>query len=209
MSNIRVFLIDDQEIIRSGLRRLLQSEPEFEVVGEAADAQEALRLIPETRADVVLMDIKMPGMDGIEATRRLRELVPTAKVLVLTAYADDFAAAALKAGAQGFLIKDITGQELIRAVRSVTQGTSPIHLSVPTADLSSVMGRLQNHKSALSPRQLEVLRLVAAGDSNAEIARKLNLGERTVKRELSEIFQKLGVDSRAKAVASAYEHRLI
>jgi DNA-binding NarL/FixJ family response regulator len=136
-------------------------------------------------------------------------LVPTAKVLVLTAYADDFAAAALKAGAQGFLIKDITGQELIRAVRSVTQGTSPIHLSVPTADLSSVMGSLHNHKHALSARQLKVLRLVAAGDSKAEIARKLIVSERTVKRELSEIFQKLGVDSRTKAVAYADEHHLI
>ncbi len=209
MSSIRVFIVDDQEIIRSGLRRLLQSEPEFEVVGEASDAHDALHLIPETQPDVVLMDIKMPGMDGIEATRRLRHLVPMAKVLVLTAYADDFVAAALRAGAQGFLFKDITGQELIRSLRSAMQGTSPIHLSVPTEDISSVMGSLQMHKNALSPRQLEVLRLVAAGHSNSEIARKLFIGERTVKRELSEIFQKLGVDSRTKAVAYAYEHRLI
>src|SRR5918911_190635 len=153
MTSFRVFIVDDQEIIRSGLRRLLQSEPEFQVVGEAADAQEALRLIPETQPDVVLMDIKMPGMDGIEATRRLRELVPMTKVLILTAYADDFVAAALRAGAQGYLIKDITGQELIRSLRSAMQGTSPIHLSIPTEDISSVMGSLpKNSPASISPR---------------------------------------------------------
>lgn len=209
MASIRVFIVDDQDIVRSGLRRLLETEADVEVVGEAPSGDQALQQIPGARPDVVLMDIKMPVMDGIEATRALKASGITASVVMLTVYADAHVSEALNAGAQGYLLKDITGQELVRAVRAAAQGQAPIHVAVPLDELAHLVGGPAPERASLSERQFAILRLVAQGESNGAIARKLFLSERTIKRELTGIFQKLGVDSRSHAVAYAYEHGLI
>jgi DNA-binding NarL/FixJ family response regulator len=210
MSRIRLLIVDDQEIVRSGLRHLIASEPAIELIGEASSGEEALLLVEGVHPDVLLVDIRMPGMDGIEAARKLKALIPDAKILMLTAHSEDYATA-IAAGADGYLAKDISGAELIRAILSAAQGQSPIFLSLPTRDLPSLLAgvaaRATDHD--LSSRQMEVLRLLAQGETNALIAQKLFLSERTIKREVREIYQKLGVGSRAEAVASAYQQGLL
>ncbi|MDQ4076278.1 MAG: response regulator transcription factor [Chloroflexota bacterium] len=209
MTRLRVFIVDDQEIVRSGLRRLIDLEAGLEVVGEAASGEEALQKVPQAQPHIILLDIRMPGIDGIRLIPTLKETLPDAKLLVISAYVDDYAAA-ISAGASGYLAKDISGEELIRAVRSAASGQSPIYLSVPTDRLSSLLSdRPSSYDIHLSSRQLKVLRLIAQGESNAEIARELFLSERTIKREVSEIFQEMGVSNRAEAVAQAYEHHWI
>ena len=207
---VRLLIVDDQEIVRTGLRRLLEGEPDIEVMGEAADAAQALHMVRAATPDVILMDIKMPGMDGIAATQALKQVAPAARILILTVYGGPYVGAAISAGADGYLSKDISAAELIRAVRTSARGASPVYLSVPTEELPDLLPVARPaEETVLSRRQLDVLRLVAQGDSNADIARKLVVSERTVKRELSHIFQKLGVNSRVGAVARGHEQRLI
>ena len=211
---IRVLLVDDQELIRYGLRMVLDAQPDIEVVAEAADGAEAVNTARRLLPDVVLMDVRMPGMDGIEATKQLSAALPNVRVLVLTTYdRDEFAFGALQAGAAGFLLKNTRPDELVAAVRTVRTGdavVSPrvtaklIELAAP--HLPGPAGReAGNQLSLLSEREREVFLLVGRGLTNAEIAQTLHLSESTVKAHFGRILVKLDVPSRVQAVIRAYE----
>lgn len=212
--SIRVLLVDDQELIRYGLRLVLDAQPDIDVVGEASDGAEALRIARQLLPDVVLMDVRMPGMDGIDATKQLSVALPDVRVLVLTTYdRDEFAFGALQAGAAGFLLKNTRPDELVAAVRTVRTGdavVSPrvtaqlIELAVP--HLPGPTGReVEGQLSLLSEREREVFLLVGRGLTNSEIARTLHLSESTVKAHFGRILLKLDVPSRVQAVIRAYE----
>ncbi|HMO11605.1 MAG TPA: response regulator transcription factor [Actinotalea sp.] len=213
-----VLLVDDQALQRVGFRLVIESEPDLVVVGEAADGQVALDQVAALAPDVVLMDIRMPGMDGIEATRRIVEAHPGSRVLVLTTFdVDDLAFAAVRAGASGFLLKSARRDELVDAIRTVAAGTAVVaprvlqrmlelfapHLPAPGSDGSA--GRADPRLSRLTPRELDVLRLMAEGSSNVEIAAELVVSEATVKTHVGNVFAKLGARDRVHAVIIAYE----
>lgn len=199
---IRVMVVDDHPVVRMGLVGLLQPEPDVEVVAEAGDVTEALRLAREVRPDLVLMDLRMPGRDGIAGTTEILAVVPAARVIVLTTYeTDSDVVRAVGAGASDYLLKDCSGPVLLDAIRAVVRSENPLS---PTL-AARLVGRMRDPHPAdtLSPRELEVLRLVAVGLSNAEIGRRLYIGESTVKTHLVRIFAKLGVSDRTAAVTSA------
>ncbi|MGY1915186.1 response regulator [Blastococcus sp. SYSU DS0973] len=215
---IRVLLVDDQPLLRTGFRLILQTEPDLEVVGEAADGEVALAQVRALQPDVVLMDIRMPRMDGVEATRRLSGLDSPPRVLVLTTYdLDEYVVESLRAGASGFLLKDAPADDLVDAVRVVHRGDAVIapqvtrrlldrfarHLPISTAATS--MPSLPQ----LTDREHQVLLLVARGLSNAEIAAELLLSETTVKTHVSNLLMKLGLRDRVQAVVLAYERGLV
>jgi len=206
---IRALLADDQSLVRAGFRMILRAEPDFEVVGEAADGREAVELARSLRPDIVLMDIRMPGLDGIEATRRVTALDPAPRVLVLTTFdLDEYVYESLRAGASAFLLKDAPEQQLVAAVRVVAEGGSLFAPSV-TRRLIEEFARPAPSESpaleGLTARELEVLRLVARGRSNAEIAADLVVSEHTAKTHVANILQKLGLRNRVQAVVFAYE----
>jgi DNA-binding NarL/FixJ family response regulator len=212
---VRVLVADDQALVREGLVTLLGLIPGIEVAGAAADGEEAVRLAQEVRPDVVLMDLRMPRVDGVEATRRLLAQAPHAKVVVLTTYTDDESiVAALQAGAVGYLTKDSGAEEIARAVRTVHAGETLLEPAVQRRLLESLRGRAAAPPAQppppddLTPRELEVLRLIAAGLSNREIARRLFVSEATVKTHINNIFSKAGLRDRAQAVRYAYERGL-
>ncbi len=214
---IRVLLVDDQRLMREGLRILLELEPDLEVVGEAGDGQAALAAYAALRPDVVLMDVRMPGMDGVEATRRLRERWPEARVIILTTFDnDEYVFEGLRAGALGYLLKDVSGQELAEAVRTVAAGGALIEPSVARKVLAE-FARLApparpieaGLSTPLSEREREVLRLLALGLTNREIATRLHLAEGTVKNYVTSILQKLGVRDRTQAALRAREMGLL
>ncbi len=210
---IRVLLADDQGLVRAGFRMILRAEPDIEVVGEAADGRVAVERARELQPDVVLMDIRMPGMDGIEATRRVTGLDPPARVLVLTTFdLDEYVYESLRAGASAFLLKDAPEQQLIAAVRVVADGGSLFSPSV-TRRLIEQFARPAPPSPAaipeLTPREQEVLRLVARGRSNAEIANELVVSEHTAKTHVASILQKLDLRNRVQAVVLAYETGLV
>ena len=214
---IRVLLVDDQRLMREGLRILLELEPDLEVVGEAGDGQAALDAYAALRPDVVLMDVRMPGMDGVEATRRLRERWPEARVIILTTFDDDeYVFEGLRAGALGYLLKDVSGQELAEAVRTVAASGALIEPSVARKVLAE-FARLApparpieaGLPTPLSEREREVLRLLALGLTNREIAARLYLAEGTVKNYVTSILQKLGVRDRTQAALRAREMGLL
>ncbi len=206
---IRILLVDDHPVVRAGLSGLLSSQPDFVVVGEASNGQEALAFLRQHAADVVLMDLRMPQMDGVSATRQIRAQFPEVRVLVLTTYdSDSDIVRAVEAGATGYLLKDVPREELFRAVRLCAQGEAV--LSPPVA--ARLLGRMRGSgevKVSLSVRELEVLSLVAKGLSNKEIARKLKISEATVKTHLLHTFGKLGVDDRTAAVTAALERGIL
>jgi len=214
---IRVLVVDDQTIVRAGFAALLNAQPGITVVGEAGDGREAVALAAQTRPDVVVMDIRMPGMDGIEATRRMLDR-PDAdlKVLVLTTFdVDEYVYDALRAGASGFLLKDATADELVSAVRVVARGDALLAPQV-TGRLIREFTRQRRTRpqppaelATLTARETEVLVLIAGGLSNAEIARRLVLSEHTVKTHVARVFTKLGLRDRAQAVVLAYESGLV
>ncbi len=217
-----VLLVDDQALLRVGFRLVIESEPDLEVVGEAADGRVALEQVAALAPDVVLMDIRMPGMDGIEATRRVVAGHPGSRVLVLTTFdVDDLAFAALRAGASGFLLKSARPDELVDAIRTVAAGTSVVAPRVlrrmldlfaphlPSADDVAPDDGPDPRLRALTPRELEVLRLVAEGASNAEVAAELVVSETTVKTHVGNLFAKLGARDRVQAVIIAYECGLV
>jgi DNA-binding NarL/FixJ family response regulator len=210
---IRVMLVDDQALVRSGFRMILDARHDLEVAGEADDGAVAVELARELDPDVILMDIRMPNLDGVEATRQIVERGLRARVLILTTFdLDDYVYAALRAGASGFLLKDVEPAELVDAIRVVASGNA---LFGP-----SVTRRLLDHFAAhedttppsldsLTEREREILRLLASGLSNAEIADKLVVSETTVKSHVSSVLRKLGVRDRVQAVIAAYEAGLV
>jgi len=176
---IQILLVDDQEVIREGLRCMLELESDLEVVGETGDASEALMLAELLSPEVILMDIKMPGMNGIELTRRLKEKQPSCNVLILTMY-DEYLTQALEAGVVGYLVKDIKREELIRSIRAVHEGHSPISLSFNRERLSDLLGPDEDKQQlSLSERELTIIRLIADGITNKEIANQLILSQAT------------------------------
>jgi len=203
-----VVLADDQRVVREGLATLLGLLPGIEVLGTAADGEEAIALVQRLRPDVILLDLRMPRCDGVEATRRLREEGAETKVIVLTTYADDRSVLeALRAGARGFLTKDAGAEEIERAIEAVVRGEAAIDPAVQHHLVEAVAGtpELQH---GLTPREAEVLRLIAEGLSNAEIAVRLVVSEATVKSHINHLFTKTGVRDRAQAVAYAYRQGL-
>jgi DNA-binding NarL/FixJ family response regulator len=212
---IRVLLADDQELVRSGFRLILDLADGIEVAGEARDGLEAVRLAKELQPDVVLMDVRMPEVDGIEATRRLRRAGVDAHVLVLTTFdLDEYVYDALRAGAAGFLLKDAPREQLVAAVRTVARGEALLAPAITQRLIERFVARPPLEEAApalgeLSARELEVLRLLARGLSNAEIAAELVVGEATVKTHVARILRKLEVRDRVQAVVFAYESGLV
>ncbi|HEX3003833.1 MAG TPA: response regulator transcription factor [Angustibacter sp.] len=212
----RILLVDDQELVRAGFRMILDLEPDFEVVGEAADGEECLRRVRELTPDVVLMDIRMPRLDGIEATSRLAKAPNPPKVLVLTTFdLDEYVYRAMRVGASGFLLKDVPRDQLVAGVRVVARGESLLAPAI-TRRVVERFCRLPDPGqgvppalATLSARELEVLRLVARGLSNAEIAGRLVLGEATVKTHVGRVLAKLDLRDRVQAVVLAYETGLV
>ncbi len=212
---IKVLLVDDQELVRSGFRLILELAEGIEVVGEASDGHQAVRLVKELRPDVVLMDVRMPELDGIEATRQLRQTGVKARVLVLTTFdLDEYVYAAVRAGASGFLLKDAPREQLVTAVRTVARGESLLAPAITKRLIERFVARPSPGQAApalaeLSTRELEVLRLLARGLSNAEIAAELIVGDATVKTHVARILRKLDLRDRVQAVVLAYESGLI
>ena len=207
MTAIRLLIVDDHPIMRDGLRGVFRGDEDFEVVGEAGDGAEAVRLAQAWQPDVILMDLRMPGMGGVEAITQLRERQHPARILILTTYdTDRDVLPAIKAGATGYLLKDAPRDELIRAVRAAYQGHS-----VLAPKVASTLVGLAGHRGPenLSPREVEVLKLVAGGATNQVAARKLLVSETTIKTHLLHIYTKLGVRDRASAVATAYQRGLL
>jgi len=212
---IGVLLADDQELVRSGFRLILDLAEGIEVVGEAADGHEAVQLARELQPDVVLMDVRMPKLDGIEATRRLRQAGVGSRVLVLTTFdLDEYVYAAVRAGASGFLLKDAPREQLVTAVRTVARGEALLAPAITQRLIERFVSRPAPKQNApglaeLSQREFEVLRLLARGMSNGEIADELVLGEATVKTHVARILRKLALRDRVQAVVFAYETGLI
>ena len=207
MTPIRIVIADDHPIVRSGLTGLLASQPDFEVVGEAANGRKAVAVAQRTKPDVVLTDLRMPELDGVGAIREMCALVPAPKILVLTTYDTDAdILRAVEAGATGYLLKETPREELFGAIRATASGKSVLSPSVA----SRLVGRArESGERALSAREIEVLMLVARGTSNKLIARDLEISETTVKTHLLHIFSKLGVDDRTAAVTTAVERGII
>jgi DNA-binding NarL/FixJ family response regulator len=207
MGPIRLLIADDHPVVRDGLRAMLATQPDMELVGEAATGTEAVTRARAMRPDVVLMDLQMPGLDGPGAIATLREQVPEVRVLVLTTYGTDAdITRAVDAGATGYLLKDAPREQLFGAIRAAARGESVLSPSVATR----VLGRMRAPaEEALSPRELEILQAVARGLSNKEIGRQLYVSEATVKTHLLRVFSKLGVDDRTAAVTVALERGII
>ena len=204
---IRIVIADDHPIVRSGLQGLLAGQADFDVVGEAANGREAVAMVRHARPDVVLIDLRMPEMDGVTAIREMRSIYPDIRVLVLTTYDTDAdILRAVEAGATGYLLKETPREELFNAIRATASGQSVLSPSVA----SRLVGRTRDAgERTLSAREIEVLQLVARGSSNKLIARDLSIGETTVKTHLLHIFAKLGVDDRTAAVTTAVEKGII
>ncbi len=209
MSKIKILIADDHAVVRDGTRQILAQEPDMDVVAEAADGAEAIRLAGAVKPDVAIIDIAMPGVDGIEATKQIKAKYPTVAVLILSAYDDDqFVFSLLEAGAAGYLLKSVRGRELVDAVRQVFAGESVLHPSIARKVLNRFVpapGKASVKKSPdmLSDREIEVLKLATRGSSNQQIADELCLSLRTIQAHLGHIFNKLQVSSRTEAVVRA------
>ena len=210
---IRVAVVEDQELIRTGLRMVLDAAPDIRVVGEAGDGDQVLDLVARARPDVVLMDVRMPRVDGIEATRRLVASGSAARVVILTTFdIDEHVHAALRAGASGFLVKDGPADELLTAVRAVAAGESLLSPSVTRRVIAELVAHgppapadVPSWLAELTPREAEVLRLLARGSSNAEIANALVVSHETVKTHVARVLQKTGARDRLQAAVAAYD----
>jgi DNA-binding NarL/FixJ family response regulator len=214
---VKVFLVDDQQLVRAGFRMVIDSQPDLEVVGEAGDGDAALQALAVTAADVVLMDVRMPVLDGVEATRRLRTRDDAPKVIVLTTFdLDEYAFAAIKAGASGFLLKDAPPPTLLDAVRSVHSGDAVVAPSTTRRLLERFAGHLPEDATPpdavwaeLTQREHEIVREVVRGRSNAEIAETLFVTEATVKTHIGRVLAKVGLRDRVQLVVLAYETGLV
>ncbi|QDZ15135.1 response regulator [Humibacter ginsenosidimutans] len=208
----RVLIADDQELVRTGFRLILDLEPDMEVVGEAADGEQCVRAVAEHDPDVVLMDVRMPVLDGIQATKRLTEAHRRSRVLVLTTFdIDEYVFEALRAGAAGFLLKDAPREQLVSAVRQAAVGDALLAPAVTRRLIERFVrsapgdGELREHIMALSDRERQVLTQLAQGKSNAEIGRALFIGDATVKTHIARMLAKLGARDRVQAIVMAYE----
>jgi DNA-binding NarL/FixJ family response regulator len=213
---IRVLLADDQALVRGGFQMILAAQPDIEVVGEAEDGRQAIDLTNRLLPDVILMDVRMPVLDGLEATRRLVELGTTARILILTTFdLDEYVYAAIRAGASGFLLKDVRPSQLVDAIRVVADGEALLAPAVTRRLLERFAATLPTPEerapalATLTDRERDVLELVASGLSNSEIAERLFLGETTVKTHVSSMLRKLGLRDRVQAVVLAYEAGLV
>jgi DNA-binding NarL/FixJ family response regulator len=225
-SRVRVLIADDQALVRAGFRMILEAQPDFDVIGEAADGETAVRLARRGRPDVILMDIRMPGLDGLEATRRLMSMevqavpAPRPRIIILTTFdLDEYVYAALQAGACGFLLKDVSPEHLVGAVRTVAAGDALLAPSItrrlverfarPAVAASVGADPDLDGLASLTSRETEVLGLLARGMSNAEIAAALVVSEATIKSHVAAILAKLGLHNRAQAVVIAYESGVV
>ncbi len=213
-SALRIMIVDDQAIVRLGFRALLESQTDLSVVADASNGRDAVRLSSELRPDVVLMDVRMPVMGGIEATRALQQLADPPRVLILTTFdLDEYVYDALRAGASGFLLKDATPEGILSAVRLIGAGEALLAPSVTRRLISEFAARPQLRPpptlSDLTPREREVFELLATGLANAEIAATLHLAEQTVKTHVSAVLLKLGLRDRVQAVVLAYESGIV
>ncbi len=210
---ITVLIVDDHTVVRQGIRAFLATQPDIQVVGEAASGEEAVRLVEQYVPDVVLMDLVMPGMDGVEATRRIRRVSPRTQVIVLTSYHDDdHIFPAIRAGALSYLLKDVGPDDLADAVRRAARGEAILHPRVAARVIQELHGAAREDASPfaeLTERELEVLRLIAEGLSNAEIAERLVISEKTVKSHVSNILSKLHLADRTQAAVYAWKQGLM
>ena len=204
---VKILIADDHPVVRMGIRGMLDGEPDFEVVGEAENGSEAVEMVAKLRPDVVLMDLRMPNMDGVAATEKITKDHPETRILVLTTYESDAdILRAIETGATGYLLKDTPKEDLFAAIRTVAKGESPLAPAVA----SRLMRRMRSpEEEALSAREIEVLNLVAEGASNKRIAKELWIGETTVKSHLLHIYEKLGVADRTAAVTMALKRGII
>jgi two-component system, NarL family, response regulator LiaR len=206
MDKIRIIIADDHAVVREGTRTLLEREEDMEVVGEARDGEEAVKLIEKLKPDVAILDISMPKLSGIEVTKQVKSSLPSTAILILTAYDnDEYIFALLEAGAAGYLLKDVPGGEIVEAVRAVYSGESVLHPSIARkviqrAIISSVKSTEQQTEIELSEREREVLKLAAKGFKNKDIAESLCISIRTVQGHINSIFRKLSVGSRTEAI---------
>ena len=210
---MKILLCDDQAVIRDGLEMLLNLEKDFQVIGSAQDGAEAVELAAQKQPDLILMDLKMPMMNGIEATREIRARFPQIKILVLTTYDDDeWVFDAIRAGASGYLLKDTSRQKIVEAIRGTMEGKSFVDPAIAGKLLNQVASKQTQPTSILTDklteRELDVLRLIAKGINNSEIAAQLHLSEGTVRNHVSAILEKLGVSDRTQAAVIAIQHGL-
>lgn len=207
MNKIRLVIVDDHPVVRDGLRGMLESQPEFEVIGEAANGEQAVQLASSLKPDVMLMDLRMPVMDGVTALGEIKTSSPTVQVLVLTTYDSDAdILPAIEAGARGYLLKDTSREDLYSAIRATARGESVLSPGVA----ARIIGQMRAPaEEKLSSRELEVLQLVAEGHSNSEIASRLHISQATVKSHLIHIFDKLGVSDRTAAVTVALRRGIL
>jgi two-component system, NarL family, response regulator DevR len=213
MVKLRLVLVDDHEVVRLGLKTLLERHPQFEVIGEAGTAREAIELASRLKPDVMIMDIRLPGVSGIEACEQITRNNPDVKVIILTSYAeDDMLFSAIRAGASGYVLKQIGGEDLIKAIESVGRGEALLDPAVTQRVIQEVRRAVKDEEASafinLSQQEKHVLMAVSEGRTNREIAKALYLGEGTVRNYVSSILSKLGVSNRAEAAAYAVEHNL-
>ena len=213
MAKQRVLLVDDHEVVRLGLKALLERHPQFDVIGEAANAREALEMVGNYHPDVVVMDVRLPGTSGIEACEDITNRYPETRVIILTSYAEDeMLFSAIRAGASGYMLKQIGGEDLIKALEAVGRGEALLDPAVTQRVFQEVRRAVKEEEASafahLSQQEKHVLLLVSEGKTNREIARALFLGEGTVRNYVSSILSKLGVNNRAEAAAYAVQHNL-
>jgi NarL family two-component system response regulator LiaR len=210
---ITVLVVDDHAVVREGVRAFLATQPDLTVVGTAGSGAEALRLAAEHAPDVVLMDLVMPGLDGVETTRRLRQVTPRSQVLVLTSYdQDEHIFPAIRAGARSYLLKEVSSSELAEAIRKVAHGEAVLHPRVAARVIQELHGARRDQPNAfteLSERELDVLKLVAEGRNNADIAERLVISEKTVKSHVSNILDKLHLEDRTQAAVYAWREGVV
>jgi two-component system response regulator DevR len=213
MAKQRILLVDDHEVVRLGLKSLLDRHPQFDVVGEASTAREAIEMVNNTKPDVVVMDIRLPGTSGIEACEEITNRFPDTRVIMLTSYAEDeMLFSAIRAGASGYILKQIDSEALVRALEAVARGEALLDPAVTQRVFQEVRRAVKEEEASafahLSQQEKHVLLLVSEGKTNREIAKALFLGEGTVRNYVSSILSKLGVNNRAEAAAYAVEHNL-
>lgn len=210
---IKVLIADDHKMFRQGMRMLLEMEPDIKIVGEACDGLETIELASSLKPDVILMDVNMPGVDGVEATEIIVKESPEAAIIILTMFRDDqHVFAAIQAGARGYILKDTDSQEVARALRLMAAGGSVLEPALASNMFNQfklMADKSRNNREGLTERELQILTLIAAGDSNREIGRKLFLSEKTIKNCVSPILEKLQLGSRTQAAVYAVENRLI